>query len=75
MSGLPTKGSLEDPPPIVEMDEVKGPNRLAHAQGLSPEEFLAVEKKLKRKLDLRLLACTWLIFVMNYLDRVGVPLC
>lgn len=27
-------------------------------------------KKLKRKLDVRLLACMWLIFIMNYLDRV-----
>lgn len=45
-------------------------NRLALAQQMSPEELEDVEKKLKRKLDLRLLACVWLIFVFNYLDRV-----
>lgn len=45
-------------------------NRLAPAQMMSPEEFAAVEKRLKRKLDIRLLVCVWVIFVMNYLDRV-----
>lgn len=39
---------------------------------MSEEEFLAAEKRLKRKLDLRLLACVWLIFVLNYLDRVSI---
>jgi hypothetical protein len=46
-------------------------NRLAPAQVMSEEEFLDAEKKLKKKLDTRLLACVWLIFVMNYLDRVS----
>ena len=30
-------------------------NRLAPAQAMSKEEFTAVEKKLKRKLDIRLM--------------------
>lgn len=58
----------------VEMVELKGnieQNRLALAQVMSGEEFLHAEKKLKRKLDMRLLACVWLIFVLNYLDRVS----
>lgn len=58
----------------VEMVELKGQlnqNRLAPAQAMSEEEFLDAEKKLKRKLDIRLLACVWLIFVLNYLDRVS----
>jgi hypothetical protein len=46
-------------------------NRLAPAQMMSPEEFAMTEKRLKRKLDLRLMLCIWIIFVMNYLDRVG----
>lgn len=46
-------------------------NRLAPAQAMSGEEFAAAEKSLKRKLDMRLLAAVWLIFVMNYLDRVS----
>lgn len=45
-------------------------NRLAIAQHMSTEEFREAEKKLKRKLDVRLLACMWLIFILNYLDRV-----
>lgn len=45
-------------------------NRLQAAQDMTEAEFLAAEKKLTRKLDLRLLACVWVIFVMNYLDRV-----
>lgn len=45
-------------------------NRLEVAQQMSPEELMDMEKRLKRKLDLRLLACVWLIFVLNYLDRV-----
>ncbi|KAF2972626.1 hypothetical protein GQX73_g885 [Xylaria multiplex] len=48
------------------------PNRLALAQAMSEEEFLDIEKRLKRKLDLRLLLCTWLIFVLNYLDRNNI---
>lgn len=60
--------SLADP-----KDEVQE-NRLAPAQALSEEEFLEAEKSLKRKLDMRLLAAVWLIFVMNYLDRVRTHL-
>jgi hypothetical protein len=58
-----------------EVKHVEGPeeNRLAEAQQMSPEELLDVEKGLKRKLDTRLLACVWVIFVMNYLDRVCLP--
>lgn len=51
-------------------DKDPSTNRLAPAQQMSPEELEDIEKKLKRKLDLRLLACVWLIFVLNYLDRV-----
>ncbi|KND88218.1 putative transporter [Tolypocladium ophioglossoides CBS 100239] len=47
-------------------------NRLATAQMMSEEAFLDAETRLKRKLDLRLLACVWLIFVMNYLDRNNI---
>lgn len=47
-------------------------NRLALAQNMTMEEFAAAEKKLKRKLDIRLMFPMWLIFVMNYLDRVSL---
>ncbi|CAG8264862.1 unnamed protein product [Penicillium salamii] len=57
-----------------EVKHVEGPeeNRLTEAQEMSPEELLNVEKSLKRKLDIRLLACVWVIFVMNYLDRNNI---
>ncbi|RDW64563.1 uncharacterized protein DSM5745_09974 [Aspergillus mulundensis] len=47
-------------------------NRLAPAQLMSPDEFAAVEKRLKRKLDIRLMLSIWVIFVMNYLDRNNI---
>ncbi|OOQ81915.1 MFS transporter [Penicillium brasilianum] len=53
-------------------DELPGDNRLAAAQQLTAEEFAAAEKSLKRKLDLRLLCCVWVIFIMNYLDRNNI---
>ncbi|KAJ0346548.1 hypothetical protein KNSL1_007405 [Colletotrichum chrysophilum] len=57
---------------MIETKEAHGQNRLAPAQLMSKEEFEAAEKKLKKKLDLRLLACVWLIFVLNYLDRNNI---
>jgi hypothetical protein len=38
-------------------------------QPLSDEELTALEKRLRRKIDLRLLPCMILIYIMNYLDR------
>jgi len=38
-------------------------------RGLSDEEIKALEKKLLRKVDLRLLPTLGLIYIMNYLDR------
>lgn len=46
-------------------------NRLAYAQNMSEEEYIAAEKSLKWKLDCRLLFMLWLIFILNYLDRVS----
>jgi len=36
---------------------------------LSPEELDACEKRLRRKIDLRLLQTLIIIYIMNYLDR------
>jgi hypothetical protein len=53
-------------------NEAKPMADLKHVEGrqMSPEELLDAEKSLKRKLDIRLLFCVWVIFVLNYLDRV-----
>lgn len=64
------------PDEVLELEDSKvdrnpETNRLALAQNMSPEDFLAAEKSLKRKLDLQLLTCMWFIFILNYLDRVS----
>lgn len=46
-------------------------NRLAQAQRMSDEEYLDAEKRLKRKLDVRLMAAILFIYILNYLDRVS----
>ncbi|PYH64927.1 MFS transporter [Aspergillus vadensis CBS 113365] len=48
------------------------PNRLTPARIMTPEQFALAERKLKKKLDVRLLLCVWIIFVMNYLDRNNI---
>lgn len=40
----------------------------AHLRQLTPEE-LAVEKKLRKKIDLRIMPIVVLIYLMNYIDR------
>jgi len=40
---------------------------------LTPEE-LVIEKKLRRKIDLRILPLIILVYVMNYIDRYGKKL-
>lgn len=72
MASINSKGSTAQPRATVEEHDKVTDNRLAIAQGMSEEDFSDAEKRLKRKLDLRLLACVWLIFVLNYLDRVSV---
>lgn len=54
----------------VQLKETQELNRMAEAQAMSEEEIAEVEKKLKRKLDFRLLTVVWIIFILNYLDRV-----
>lgn len=61
---------VEDVGTVVVKEKFLEDNRLAIAQHMSTEKFLETEKKLKRKLDVRLLACIWLILILNYLDRV-----
>ncbi|CAG7920758.1 unnamed protein product [Penicillium olsonii] len=57
---------------LADHDDFPGDNRLSAAQQLTTEEFAAAERSLKRKLDLRLLCCVWVIFIMNYLDRNNI---
>jgi hypothetical protein len=54
--GVPT--AKRQPPPYV--------------RSLSPEERAFVEKKLVRKIDLRLIPMIIIMYVMNYLDRNNI---
>ncbi|KAF4846488.1 Major facilitator-type transporter hxnP [Colletotrichum siamense] len=56
----------------IQLKETQEPNRMAEAQAMSEEEIAEVEKKLKRKLDFRLLTVVWIIFILNYLDRKNI---
>lgn len=38
-------------------------------RNLSPEERQQLEKKLKRKIDIRLLPAIIIMYIMNYIDR------
>ncbi len=38
-------------------------------RNLTPEEREALEKQLKRKIDLRLLPAIIIMYIMNYIDR------
>jgi hypothetical protein len=38
-------------------------------RNLTPEERVELEKRLKRKIDLRLLPAIIIMYIMNYIDR------
>lgn len=49
----------------------------SHAQHVAPVtsqfvEGTEEEKRLKRKLDWRILPCTWVLYLLGYLDRANV---
>ncbi|PPQ78121.1 hypothetical protein CVT25_015646 [Psilocybe cyanescens] len=56
-------GSVDEAPPSSNLEKLPEPG--------SPERIQA-ERKLVRKLDMRLLPTIFLIFIMNYIDRNGV---
>ncbi|KAL1310619.1 hypothetical protein AAFC00_000891 [Neodothiora populina] len=49
-----------------------GPNVPEILRGITPEERKILEKKLVRKIDLRLLPMLILMYIMNYLDRNNI---
>lgn len=54
-------------------DDRDASNHLALAQRMSREEFRFFEEKLRRKVDLRLMLMAWIMYVLNYFDRVSSP--
>lgn len=64
---VPTYSS-EIPPVLTTSRKFEPPE---FVRNLSREERNVLEAKLKRKIDLRLLPMIVLMYIMNYLDRVG----
>lgn len=44
---------------------------LGLVQRMSAEDYAATEKRVKRKLDMRMMTSLVLIYLLNYLDRVS----
>lgn len=69
---------------MTEMDKATGSAEMAEyisdtrqaclnrVQQMSSDDFTRIEKRLKRKLDLRLTGMIVFIYILNYLDRVGL---
>lgn len=74
---MSTQQTIVEDKPIDQLVETQSfatsDNRLLLAQNMSEEKFLDAERKLRRKLDFRLLMTVWFIFILNYLDRVSSP--
>ncbi|KAJ0119932.1 hypothetical protein J7T55_000782 [Diaporthe amygdali] len=73
---MSTQQTIVEDKPIDQLIETQSfatsDNRLLLAQNMSEEEFLEAEKKVRRKLDFRLLMTVWFIFILNYLDRNNI---
>lgn len=56
--------------------EQEGPRRMVPPDiigNMTPEHRAAVEKRLKRKIDLRLLPTLIIMYILNYIDRYVCP--
>lgn len=61
---------VTDSAETIEDTDGHGPATHAAVQPMSEEEFATVEKRVKRKLDIRLTSMIVFIYILNYLDRV-----
>ena len=58
---------------VLQKDKLTMPNNMpSFLVGLSAEERQAVEKKLVRKVDIRLLIMMVVMYILNYLDRNNI---
>lgn len=56
--------------------EPEGPRRMVPPEiisNMTPEHRAAVEKRLKRKIDLRLMPTLVVMYILNYIDRFVYP--
>ena len=68
-------GYINDDRDPVEYSMASKPSRReipAYVANLSPEERLIAEKKLVRKIDVRLIPTIIIMYIMNYLDRNNI---
>jgi len=59
-------GVAEKPSSTERSSRLQPPASLAN---ISPEELDMLEKKLKRKIDLRLMPAIIIMYILNYIDR------
>lgn len=83
---MPEIDSSSDKAHVQEVDTLGEPGILAvptsrrleapeFIRNWTPEQRHAAEKRLKAKIDLRLMPMIILMYIMNYLDRVGDWIC
>lgn len=46
-------------------------DRFPHLANMSPEDLAALERRVRWKIDYRLLPCLLILYMLNYLDRYG----
>lgn len=72
---VPTNASARS----TSKDDIKAAAEMIEAQETATrwEDGTLEEKKLVRKLDWRILPCTWVLYLLGYLDRanIGYVLC
>jgi hypothetical protein len=64
--------------PINNLEEKVAPVEMMHEEAthftMLTDEELAIEKKLRRKIDLRIMPVVISVYLMNYIDRSAIPL-
>ena len=63
-SGSNENGASQQPRGLVPPEIIRN---------MTPEHRVKVEKRLKRKIDGRLLPAIIIMYILNYIDRYGVP--
>lgn len=59
--------------PAVAAAQRRGLTSPEFLRNVTPEQRAAMEKRLVRKIDLRLMPCVVIMYIMNYLDRYAQP--
>lgn len=65
---------LENVPSIEAAQKFNDNSDILRAQELAAQwvDGTSAEKRLVRKMDWRILPCTWLLYILGYLDRANI---